>query len=168
MQRGLCSPAMPASIYLCIESWLHFESFVFFQRMKLSSRKARQEGRGGALRMAPHFPNARASSPRSGRSSSPGSGGRRKAATSFRKLPKVCFCPLIVFWRMRVEHPAPDKSMHCIQLLLKFLSLLSYFLPLMIQRKTVSGQLKCNTLSYKHNIRLLEKSVNPQLRIEDY
>lgn len=58
--------------------------------MKLSNTTAQRWGKGAAQGAVPLLQSARASSQTSERSSSRGSGGRRKAARSSRKLQKVC------------------------------------------------------------------------------
>lgn len=75
--------------------------------MKLSSTTAPWWARGAA----PLPQSARASSPPLARSSSRGSGGRRKAATCSRKLQKVCGVNSLCSWCESYPPPPPPFSL---------------------------------------------------------
>ena len=119
----------------------------YFSEDEVEQQKSMPGGEGGGVEDGSSLPKRKGKFSTLGKIFKPWKWRKKKSSDKFQETSEGLFLPPHCVLENACETPtAPDKSMHCIQLLLKFLSLLSYFLPLMIQSKTVSGQLKCNTL----------------------
>lgn len=125
--------------------------------MKLSSTTALWWERGATRGTAPLPQSVRASSPPSARSSSRGSGGRRKAATCSRRLQKVCGVNLLRSEREWAPSPPPFSLVISVTSSFHQNSSMHVFLPecyrplLALQSAPTTRQLAANKISASLN-----------------
>lgn len=121
--------------------------------MKLSSTTAQWWERGAARGTAPLPQSVRASSRPLARSSSRGSGGRRKAATGSRRLQKVCVFnplfdppsppnPLLSHWSYQLHSVSSEFLCFCLNATSPHYSPCVFFSPLAIRQKLLTKYLR--------------------------